>query len=90
MFCEVTKITLYTTDPCSFCTRTKQLLTQRGLEFEEINLAKDPAGRAHLLERTGMMSFPQVIIDEEPVGGFMELVQLDRHGLLRKLAAGVA
>ena len=81
---------MYTTDPCSFCTRAKQLLTQRGLTFDEINLAKDPEGRAQLVERTGMMSFPQVIIDDEPVGGFMELVQLDRHGLLRQLAAGVA
>ena len=81
---------MYTTDPCSFCTRAKQLLTQRGLTFDEINLAKDPEGRAQLVERTGMMSFPQVIIDDEPVGGFMELVQLDRNGLLRQLAAGVA
>jgi len=86
----VTNITVYTTDPCSFCTRAKQLLTQRGLTFDEINLAKDPEGRAQLVERTGMMSFPQVIIDDEPVGGFMELVQLDRNGLLRQLAAGVA
>ena len=40
------QITVYTTDPCSFCVRVKQLLTQRGVAYEEINLSKDPQGRA--------------------------------------------
>ena len=39
-----TNIIVYTTDPCSFCSRAKGLLQQRGLEYEEINLAKDPDG----------------------------------------------
>jgi glutaredoxin 3 len=84
------KITVYTTDPCSFCVRAKQLLQQRNLVYEEINLAKDPAGRAELLAKTGMMSFPQIIIDGQVVGGFMELVQIDRQGTLRELAARAA
>ena len=84
------QITVYTTDPCSFCIRAKLLLDQRGLAYDEINLAKDPAGRAALLEKTGMMSFPQIIIDGEPVGGFMELVQVDQQGRLRELAARAA
>jgi glutaredoxin 3 len=84
------KITVYTTDPCSFCVRAKQLLQQRNLVYEEINLAKDPAGRAELLAKTGMMSFPQIIIDGEVVGGFMELVRADRQGTLRELAARAA
>jgi glutaredoxin 3 len=83
-------ITVYTTDPCSFCTRAKALLTMRGLEFDEVNLAKDPSGRAQLVERTGMMSFPQVVIDDEVVGGFMELVQADRSGRLRELTEQAA
>ena len=83
-------ITVYTTDPCSFCTRAKALLQQRGLEYEEINLAKDPSGRARLIELTGMMSFPQVVIEGEVVGGFMELVQADRSGRLAQLAMRAA
>jgi len=83
-------ITVYTTDPCSFCTRAKALLTTRGLPFDEVNLAKDPAGRARLVELTGMMSFPQVVIDGEVVGGFMELVQADRSGRLRELTETAA
>jgi glutaredoxin 3 len=86
----VAKITVYTTDPCSFCTRAKQLLARRGLEFDEVNLAKDPEGRAALVQLTGMMSFPQVVIDDEPLGGFMELARADSSGRLHELTASAA
>jgi glutaredoxin 3 len=84
------KITIYTTDPCSFCVRVKELMRLRGLEYEEINLAKDPDGRAELLARTGMMSFPQVLIGEEVIGGFRETVEADRSGRLKALVAEAA
>ena len=83
-------VTIYTTDPCSFCSRVKQLLTTRGIAFDEINLAKDPDGRAELLQRTGMMSFPQVIIGEELVGGFQETVAADRSGRLAEMLKAAA
>jgi glutaredoxin 3 len=84
------KITLYSTEPCSFCVRAKELLKLRRLSFEEINLAKDPAGRMELVERTGMISFPQIVIDDEVLGGFQELVQADRSGRLAELTARAA
>lgn len=83
-------ITVYTTDPCSFCTRAKTLLEQRGLPYDEVNLAKDPSGRARLVELTGMMSFPQVVVEGDVVGGFMELVQADRSGRLAELTRRAA
>ena len=83
-------VTVYTTDPCSFCLRVKQLLGARGIEYDEINLAKDPDGRAELLQRTGMMSFPQVIIGEELVGGFQETLAADQSGRLAELLKSAA
>ena len=79
------KITVYSTDPCSFCDRAKDLLKLRELDFEENNLAKDSVGRAQLAERTGMISFPQIVIDGEVIGGFRELVQADMSGRLKQL-----
>jgi glutaredoxin 3 len=66
------------------------LLRIRGLDFVEINLAKDPAGRAQLVEDTGMMSFPQIVIGEILVGGFQQLVQADQSGRLAELTAQAA
>ena len=80
-------LVVFTTDPCSFCTRTKDLLQARGHEFEEINLAKDPEGRAELARRTGMLSFPQVLIDGALLGGFQETLAADRSGRLNDLLA---
>jgi glutaredoxin 3 len=80
-------VVMYSTDPCSFCVMAKVLLRRRGIEFTEINLSKDPAGRTELAQRTGMMSFPQILVDDELVGGFRELLGADRSGRLDELLA---
>jgi len=80
-------VTVYTTDPCPWCLNAKVLLKKRGVEYQEINLAKDPDGRAELVRRTGMMTFPQIMIDEQPLGGFDQLLAADRAGRLDELLA---
>ena len=79
------RITVYTTEPCGYCRTAKTLLDRRGIPYEEINLAKDAGGRAELVELTGMMTFPQVVLDGEPLGGFQELAAADRDGRLTAL-----
>ena len=81
------KITLYTTEPCGFCRQAKALLAARGLEYTEINLTKDPVGRAALVERTGQMTFPQIVVGDRSIGGFRELLEADREGTLQTLLA---
>jgi glutaredoxin 3 len=81
------KITVYTTEPCSFCTRVKGLLEAHGAEFAEVNLSKDPAGRIALVQRTGMMSFPQVLVGDRLLGGFAEVQAAADSGQLEELLA---
>jgi glutaredoxin 3 len=81
----MSQVTVYTTEPCSFCVRAKGLLRSRGVEFEEINLAKNPDGRAALARETGMLSFPQVIVDGELLGGFTEVQAAAQSGRLDEL-----
>jgi glutaredoxin 3 len=81
------RITIYTTEPCSFCARVKGLLRARGLEFTEINLVKDPIGRVELVSRTGMMSFPQVVVGDELLGGYAETLNAVESGRLDELLA---
>jgi len=80
-------ITVYTTDNCSKCASAKVLLSRREIPYEEINLAKDPDGRAKLSTLTGMVTFPQIVIDGESIGGFDELLAADRAGRLPELLA---
>jgi glutaredoxin 3 len=76
-------VTVYTTEPCARCINAKALLRKRGIDYQEVNLAKDPDGRAELARRTGMMTFPQIVIGDEPLGGFEELQAADRDGRLQ-------
>ncbi len=78
-------VTVYTTEPCSFCARVKGLLKSRGVEYAEVNLSKNPEGRVKLARKTGMMTFPQVIIDGELVGGFNEVQTAADSGRLDEL-----
>jgi glutaredoxin 3 len=79
------RITVYSTEPCSFCARVKGLLTARGVVYAEVNLSKDPAGRVELARKTGMMSFPQVLIDDQLLGGYAELQAAVEDGRLDEL-----
>ena len=81
----MSSVTVYTTEPCSFCARVKGLLRSRGVEYAEVNLSKDPEGRVELARETGMMSFPQVIVDGELVGGFAEVQTASDSGRLEEL-----
>jgi glutaredoxin 3 len=78
-------IIMYSTEPCAFCRNAKKLLDTRGIAYREVNLAKDPDGRAELAARTGLMTFPQIVIDGETIGGFRELAALDKAGGLASL-----
>jgi glutaredoxin 3 len=84
---DESRVTVYTTEPCGFCRQAKALLEARGIEFDEVNLAKDPGGRADLAAITGQMTFPQVLIGRRSIGGFRELIEADRDGMLGDLLA---
>ena len=81
------RIDVYTTAWCGYCDRAKALLQERGLTYEEIRLDDDPAFRAKVFDLAGRWTVPQILIDGKPIGGFMELRELDRRGVLAELAA---
>jgi glutaredoxin 3 len=84
------KVILYTTDPCGFCRQAKALLESRGVEYVEVSLTKDPDGRARLVQRTGQMTFPQIIAGPRVIGGFRELLEADRDGTLIEILSFAA
>jgi glutaredoxin 3 len=83
----VKDVIVYTADPCRRCLTAKALLEARGVAYTEVNLTKDPDGRAELVRRTGLMTFPQIVIDGEPLGGLDDLQAADGDGRLGGLLA---
>lgn len=78
-------VKVFTTPYCPFCVRAKQLLRQKGVDFQEIDVSQDHEERQKLVERTRRTSVPQIFIGERHVGGCDELYALDRAGELGPL-----
>ena len=82
------RILLYTTEWCGYCTHARSLLEARGLAYDEVSLDSDPAFRQRVYDLGRQWTVPLVLIDGEVIGGYRELVALDRSGVLaQRLAA---
>ena len=56
-----------------------------GVSYEEINIEKENMSRDDLSTLTGGYTVPQIIINDNPIGGFNELLQLNQSGKLKEL-----
>jgi glutaredoxin 3 len=84
----MSKVEIYTTRYCPYCISAKSLLTRKKVQFTEIDVSGDPAGRAKMVERAnGGMTVPQIFIGTTHVGGSDELHALERAGKLDPLLA---
>lgn len=82
-------VTLYTTQLCGFCHAAKRLLTQKGVTFDEIDVAMNPDKRQEMMARAhGRHTVPQIFVGEIHVGGCDDLYDLERAGKLDPLLAG--
>jgi glutaredoxin 3 len=81
-------VTIYTTPYCPYCLDAKELLGQKGVAFDEIDVTMDRSLRQVMAARAnGRTSVPQIFIGEEHVGGCDELYDLDRAGKLDGMLA---
>ena len=58
-----------------------------GVFYEEINIEVEGLNRDDLCKLTGGRSVPQIIINDNPIGGFNKLLQLNQSGKLKELLA---
>lgn len=80
------KVSVYTMRFCPYCTRAKNLLTQRGIPFEEILVPDDDEAQWDALyERSGMRTMPQIFHGDRLIGGYSELAELEKRDQLRSL-----
>jgi glutaredoxin 3 len=83
------KIEIYTQPWCPYCTRAKRLLTDKGVEFQEINAPHGTRERQESIRRSGgRTSVPQIFLDGRHLGDSDGLVELDRAGKLDSLLHG--
>ncbi len=85
-----TEVVIYTTPICPYCVQAKQLLARKQVNYREIDVSRDGALRAEVIQRSGQRTVPQIWIGAHHVGGCDELYALDRAGKLDALLAGIA
>jgi len=79
------QVIVYSTHYCAYCVRTKRLLNYKGVDFEEV-LIDNNRNLRHEMERlSGRVTVPQIFIGERHIGGYDDIVKLNRKGLLDSL-----
>jgi glutaredoxin 3 len=70
-------VTVYVSDWCPYCQRAKALLTQKNVDFSEINVEDDAKLREEMIARSNRRTVPQIFIGDTHVGGCDDLFELD-------------
>jgi len=82
----VSRIEVYSSLWCPFCSRAKALLDRKGVEYREIDVDRDPNLRQQMMQRAGgRRTVPQIFVDGRHVGGSDDLAALERAGELDAL-----
>ncbi len=76
------QVTLYSKEGCPFCSKAKSFLEEIGIPFENIPTGPGATDWREIRERTGSGTLPQILIGDEPIGGYTDLVNLHATGEL--------
>ncbi len=73
---ENTSIKIYSTSWCGPCKMAKSFLTEKGYQYQEIDIEENNISREKMASLTRGTTVPQIIINEQPIGGFEDLINL--------------
>ena len=79
-------VTVYMGPMCAFCDAAKRLLNRNNIQFKEINIAIEDGKRDEMLKKSnGRRTIPQIFFNEDHIGGYIELRELEKKGELLNL-----
>jgi glutaredoxin 3 len=81
------KIEVYSSAHCPYCVMAKQLLERKGVVYKEIRVDKDASKRQEMMKKSRQRTVPQIFINDEAVGGYTDLLALERSQRLDSLLA---
>ena len=64
------QITIYTTPSCPYCLLAKKYFASKKIKFEEIDVASDPKRAQEMIEISGQMGVPVILIKDKVISGF--------------------
>lgn len=82
---SMAEILLYKKIPCPYCDRAMNLLNDKGVTYQVIDLTDRQDELMRIKQQWGWQTVPVIIINGQLVGGYMDLKELDENGELDKL-----
>ena len=80
------KITIYTGPLCNYCEAAKRLLTRNNATYKEINIAKVDGAMSEMIKKSnGKKTIPQIFFDDQHIGGYDEVRNLEKENKLQDL-----
>ena len=64
------KVVIYSTPTCPYCKRAKDYLSQKGIPYTDTNVAADRDKAKEMVQKSGQMSVPVIVVDDEVIVGF--------------------
>ena len=64
------QVKIYTTSTCVYCKGAKEYLKEKGINYEEINLSENPDRIQEMVQVSGQMGVPVILIDGRIIIGF--------------------
>lgn len=65
-------VTIYSTPSCHFCHAAKEMFQANNVAFTEHNVAADLPRRQEMIQKSGQMGVPVIMVNNEIVVGFDE------------------
>ncbi|HAQ02723.1 NrdH-redoxin [Candidatus Nomurabacteria bacterium RIFOXYC2_FULL_36_8] len=66
----MSKVTVYSTPTCHFCHMAKDFFKEKGVEFEDFDVSTDLVKRKEMLDKSGQMGVPVIVISDQIIVGF--------------------
>ena len=66
----MSKVTIYSTPTCHFCHMAKDFFAEKGVLFEDFNVSTDLDKRKEMVDKSGQMGVPVILIEDKVVVGF--------------------
>ena len=66
----MSEVTIYSTPTCPACHQAKEYLKEKGVEYDDVDVSKDPKKAEEMVQRTGQMGVPVIDIRGRLVIGF--------------------
>ena len=77
------KILMYSGPMCNFCEAAKRLLDRNNLEYKIIDISTGQNLRDEMTAKSkGKRTIPQIFFDDNHIGGYVELRELEKSGKL--------